>query len=468
MSLAPSLSLHLDFPKILVAGAGSRFSACVTNIGTEPLHNVAVTFACEDFDPPELTLEMDDLQPGGRQERAVSVLPTQVGNRPLSCTVEFTQGTQTQNLYGTWEGLTIFERPSSQVSITNIVQDVQSHRSSGDKAEFGAVKGDVSINLSNNLSQIQSLNDLLAITLPPAWHQVPLRSLTSTVIRRANDRRRIPAAFLRVYEPMTALHIRPLGAPPPSSSDPTPYGWRLRAGTSSQLVLGRSSSDADLVTRFMPAESANDHKSAGLSRKQARFSVNAAGQLAVENISSGNVVIVGRTALPAGGASLLAGDQSLSLGTPPADLRLHARLAPAPAHSIRVANLEEWQGHGPSRHLPPEPEANWGHLLLDWLNSAPSFWQTVWFSRLAAFGTSAEVPLRLEDPDLDPCHGFLHYFCGCYWLEVISQRGGVALHDPQNPDANAQVAVPPGVIVPLRANMTLTLGSSSFLLTKAA
>jgi hypothetical protein len=78
------------------------------------------------------------------------------------------------------------------------------------------------------------------------------------------------------------------------------------------------------------------------------------------------------------------------------------------------------------------------------------------------------VPLRLEDPDLDPCHGFLHYFCGCYWLEVISQRGGVALHDPQNPDANAQVAVPPGVIVPLRANMTLTLGSSSFLLTKAA
>ncbi len=467
MSLVPPLSLHLDFPKIFVAGAGCRFSACVSNIGTEPLQNIAVTFACADFDPPELTIELEDLQPGGRHEKPVSILPTQVGNRPLICTVEFTQGTQTQNLYGTWEGLTIFERPSSQVSITNIVQDVQSHRSSGEKAEFGAVKGDVSINLTNNLAQIQSLNDLLAITLPPAWRKVPLRGLTSTAIRRTSDRRRIPAAFLRVYEPMAALHIRPLGAPPLSASDATARGWRLRGGAGSQLVLGRSSNDVDLVTRFMPADPASDNKSAGLSRKQARFSVNAAGLLTVENISSGNVVIVGRTAVPVGSGSLLSSDQALSLGTPPADLRLHVRLAPTPGHSIRVGNLEEWQGYGPSRHLPAEPEATWGHALIDWLNSAPSYWQTVWFSRLAAFGSASDVPLRLDDAGLDPCHGFLHYFCGCYWLEVISQRGGVTLHDPQNPDTHAPVSIPPGVIVPLRGNMTLTLGNTSFLLTKA-
>jgi hypothetical protein len=468
MSLDPILTLHLDFPKILVAGAGSRFNACITNIGTEPLQNIAVTFACADFDPPELTIELEELQPGGRQEQPVSILPTQVGSRPLICTVEFTQGTQTQSLYGNWEGLTIFERPSSQVSITNIVQDVQSHRSSGEKAEFGAVKGDVSINLTNNLAQIQSLNDLLAITLPPAWREVPLRGLTSTAIRRTSDRRRIPASFLRVYEPMAAMHIRPLGAPALTASDPSARGWRLRGGAGSQLVLGRSSNDVDLVTRFMPADPASDSKSAGLSRKQARFFVNAAGLLTVENISSGNVVIVGRTAVPVGGSSLLSSDQVLSLGTPPADLRLNVRLAPTPGHSIRLGNLEEWQGYGPSRHLPAEPEATWGHAMIDWLNSAASYWQTVWFSRLAAFGSASDVPLKLDDSDLDPCHGFLHYFCGCYWLEVISQRGGVTLHDPQNPATHAPVPIPPGVIVPLRGNMTLTLGNTSFLLTKAA
>jgi hypothetical protein len=242
----------------------------------------------------------------------------------------------------------------------------------------------------------------------------------------------------------------------------------LVEATGSQLVLGRSSNDVDLVTRFMPADPASDNKSAGLSRKQARFSVNAAGLLTVENISSGNVVIVGRSAVPVGGSSLLSSDQALSLGTPPADLRLHVRLAPAPGHSIRLANLEEWQGYGPSRHLPADPEATWGHAMIDWLNSAPSYWQTIWFSRLAAFGSASDVPLRLVDSGLDPCHGFLHYFSGCYWLEVISQRGGVTLHDPQNPETHAAVPIPPGVIVPLRGNMTLTLGNTSFLLTKAA
>lgn len=464
MSTTPSLSLHLDFTKILVAGAGSRFSACLINQGTEPLHNIAITFDCADFDPPEQTLEIDDLPALSRQEKAVSVMPAQVGSRPLNCIVEFTQGTQTHSLHGTWDGLTIFERPSSQVSITNIVQDVQSHRSNGDKAEFGAMKGDVSINMTSNLAQVQTLNDLLAITLPSSWQEVKLKSLTGTASLRTSDRRRIPATFLRVYEPISALLIRQLGAAPLAANDPTPHGWRFRGGNGSQLVLGRSSNDADLVTRFMPADPTSDSKSVGLSRKQARLSAHPSGMVNVENISSGNVVIVGRSAVPVGGSSLLSSDQALSLGTPPADLRLGVRLTPPSNQPVRVMNLADWQGYGPSRHLPPEMPATWGHAVFEWQNSAPSYWQTVWFSQLAAFGSAPDVPVSLPDSGLDACHGFFHYLCGCYWLEVVSTRGGITVSDP----LCGELAVLPGMLVPLRSGMTLNLGGQIFTLTKAA
>jgi hypothetical protein len=402
MSASDSVSLYLAFPKILVAGFGSFFRATLVNRESTTLENVAVTFACADFDPPEIVLDFDAVAPGARVDKTISITPARPGSRPLACAVEFSLGSDSKSLFGSWEHLTIFEKPSNEINITNIVRDVQSHRSSGEKAEFGAVKGDVSINLTNNLTQIRTLNELLAANMPDELHQVHLRSLTTTEFSSSSNRRRIPSAFLRVYEPMAALSLRPLGAPPPDPRAPAVCGWRLRGG-GTPLVLGRSSVDVDMVTRFMPADAANDSKSAGLSRRQARLSVNGSGQVQVENVSSGNVVIF-----------------------------------------------------------------TWGHALFDWQNSAPSYWNTVWFSRLAAFGSAEDVPLRLDDPGIDPCHGFLHYFNGCYWLEVISPRGGVTLHDPQIPLASPPLPIPPGVIVPLRGNMTLTVGSTSYLLTKAA
>lgn len=467
MSQPPDISLHLDFPKIFIAGAGSRFTARVVNLSDRPLEDVVVTFACADFEKAEFTAELDGIAPGSSQEATVAVEPARVSNRPLICTLECLQGAERRTLCGVWEGLNIFERPSSQVSITNIVQDIQSHRGS-EKAGFGAVNGDVNINLTSNLGQVHTLNDLLRITLPPAWQEVPLRVPGTTFIRFTADRRRIPPVFLRVYEPMQALHIRPVAAPALAAADPTPRGWRLKGGASSQLVLGRSSADADLVTRFMPADPANDSKSAGLSRKQARLSVNASGLLQVENISSGNVVIAGRSAVAVGAFSPLSSDQMLSLGTPPADLRLNFTLTQPADHFLKVTNLEDWQGFGATRHLPTESNPSWGHAQVSWLNTSPSYWHTLWFSRVIAFGRGEDVPLNIKEDALDPCHGFIHCFSGCYWLEVISSRGGVSLEDPQNPDSPSAQPVPPGVIIPLRSHMILTFGTQSFRLSKAS
>lgn len=463
MSSADSAGLYLAFPKIFVAGFGSFFRATLVNQDVQPMLGAVLTLACADFDPPEIIVELGDLASGARMDKTISITPTQPGSRPITCTLEFTLGSDTKALFGNWEHLTIFEKPSSEINITNIVRDVQSHRSTGDKAEFGGMKGDVSINLTNNLNQIHTLNDLLSATVPDELHRLLLRSLTTTEFSFTSDRRRIPSSFLRVYEPMQSLSLRPQGAPPPDPRVPAVCGWRLR-GAGLPLTLGRSSLETDLVTRFMPVDAANDSKSAGLSRKQARLSVNAQNQVQVENISSGNIVLAGRMAVPVSAMALLPPEQNLALGTPPSDLRLGVRLAPAPHHQVRLLNLVEWQGYGPSRHLPPEMPATWGHAVFEWQNSAPSYWHTVWFSQMAAFGSSQDVPVSLPDSGLDACHGFFHYLSGCYWLEVVSTRGGITVSDPLCGEA----AVVPGTLVPLRSGMTLNLGGQILTLTKAA
>ncbi len=422
-----------------------------------------LTLACADFDPPEVTLELGDVAAGARVDKTISTTPMRPGSRPIACTLEFGLGADAKSFFATWEHLTIFERPASEINITNIVRDVQSHRSTGDKAEFGGMKGDVSINLTNNLNQIHTLNDLLSATVPDELHRLSLRSLTTTEFGYFSDRRRIPGHFLRVHEPMVSLSLRPQSAPAPDPRSPVMCGWRLR-GSGAPLTLGRSSVEADMVTRFMPVDAANDSKSAGLSRRQARLSVNAQNQVQVENISSGNIVLAGRMAVPVSGMALLPPDQSLALGTPPSDLRLGVRLSPAPQHDVRLMNVMEWQGYGPSRHLPSEVSGTWGHAIFDWQNSAPSYWHTVWFDHLAAFGAAADVAVSLADSSLDACHGFFHHLLGCYWLEVVSPRGGVTLSDPQC----GEVVVSPGMMVPLRSGMTLQLGGQFFSLSKAA
>jgi hypothetical protein len=281
------ITLQLAFPKVFVAGFGSFFYARLINDGAEPLRSPVITFTCLDFDPPDRAVPFEVIAPGGYQDVTVSINPVRAGSRPLGVVVEFSDKDLSAALVGNWEGMTIFEKPANEINVTNIIRDVQSHRSSGDKAEFGAVKGDVSINVTNSLGDVRTLNDLLSAAFPVHFQTIRLRGFGTTDMFVVSDRRRIPHALLRVFEPMSTLSLRPLSAPPATSTDPTVRGWRLKGG-GQPLVLGRSSADADLVTRFMPANPSNDAMSAGMSRKHARLSVSKEGQIQVENITSGN------------------------------------------------------------------------------------------------------------------------------------------------------------------------------------
>ncbi|MBL9132736.1 MAG: FHA domain-containing protein [Verrucomicrobiaceae bacterium] len=463
------ITLQLAFPKVFVAGFGSFFYARLVNDDAAPLRAPVVTFTCPDFDPPEVAVPFEIIAPGGYQDVTVSINPARAGSRPLGVVVEFSDKDISSALVGNWEGMTIFEKPANEINVTNIIRDVQSHRSSGDKAEFGAVKGDVSINVTNSLGEVRTLNDLLSAAFPVHFQTIRLRGFGTTDMFVISDRRRIPHALLRVFEPMSALSLRPLTAPPGTSTDPTVQGWRLKGG-GQPLVLGRSSADADLVTRFMPANPSNDTMSAGMSRKHARLSVSKEGQIQVENITSGNVAHVGGQFVPSGALMLLAPGQWMSLGTAPADLRLSVSLKPALHQDARIINLQEWAGTTPTAHHADVERPAWGHAVFEWPNSAPSFWHTVWFTRIAPFGSAMDAAVRLpDDPAEDllaPCHGFFHYLRGCYWIEVISPRGEVTLSDPHVQDGQP-IAILPGQMAPLRSGMTLTIGKNVLSVAKA-
>ncbi|WP_395744528.1 FHA domain-containing protein [Prosthecobacter sp.] len=458
--MSSSVTLQLAFPKVFVAGFGSFFHARLVNDDSEPLRSPVLTFSCPDFDPPEVSVPFDVIAPGGGyQDVTVSVSPVRAGSRPLGVVVEFSDKDLGSARIATWEGLTIFEKPANEINVTNIIRDVQSHRSSGDKAEFGAVKGDVSINVTNSMGDVRTLNDLLAATFPAQFVSVRLRGFGTTDMFVVSERRRIPPALLRVFEPASVLSLTPR-VPAGSAPAAAPLGWRLKGG-GQPLVLGRSSQDVDLVTRFMPANPSNDSMSAGMSRRHARLSVCREGRLQVENLTSGNVVVVGSQFVPSGALMQVNPGQQISLGTVPADLRLAVKLLPPPHQEIRVINIHEWSGNTATAHHAEVQHPAWGHAVFTWPNSAPSFWRTAWFTRQVSFGSGGEVAIQLADDPaedlLSPCHGFFHYLRGCYWLEVISSRGNVTLSDPHVLDGQP-FPVLPGQIAPLRGGMTLTLG----------
>lgn len=463
------VTLQLAFPKVFVAGFGSFFYTRLINDDEAPLRAPVVTFICPELDPPEVAVPFDVIVPGGYQDVTVSINPVRAGSRPLGIVVEFSDKDSSAARVGNWEGMTIFEKPANEINVTNIIRDVQSHRSSGDKAEFGAVKGDVSINVTNSMGDVRTLNDLLAAAFPVQFQTIRLRGFGTTDMFVVSDRRRIPHSLLRVFEPMSALSLRPCSTPPGTSADPSAHGWRLKGG-GQPLVLGRSSADADLVTRFMPANPSNDIMSAGMSRKHARLSVSKEGQVQVENITSGNVVHIGSQFVPSGALMLLAPGQSMSLGTAPADLRLSVSLKPALNQDARIINLQEWAGTTPTAHHADIERPSWGHAVFEWPNSAPSFGHTVWFTRLAPFGSAMDAAVRLHDDPaedlLAPCHGFFHYLRGCYWVEVISPRGEVTLSDPHLQDGQP-ITILPGQMAPLRSGMTLTIGRNVLGIAKA-
>jgi hypothetical protein len=352
---------------------------------------------------------------------------------------------------GVWKRLTVYERPQSPANVSVIIQDIQSHRSDGDKAEFGGVKGDVNIAVHDLLPKIQSLNDLIQLELPNDFRAVLLhRSLKTD----DTEVLRIPNPFLKNYQPADVIHLSPENDS--STAEGPLMSWRLCSG-SAGVILGRSSQDCDLVTRFLPGTSENAAKSATLSRKHAILRITPEGRFQAEALTSHALVHVGTATAPTGVPVPIQDGEVVSLGPPMSEFRLSCRLQNvALVRRFRIANFGNCAA---SRVKPPQStNPDWGRAEFECLNSSFSFWNVVWFQAPVPFGSVSDGRIGVNSSDLDSALGYFHHHHGAFWVESCAQRdGAVVLNGTHLED---------GDIAPLQDGSVLELNGMKFRLSR--
>lgn len=437
------LRFDLNFPRVLIAGCGSFFEYRLTNEAAEAVANLQVTLTCHALGLVRQPAEIASLLPGDSRVVHVDVLPESAGAPLLRIQVEGVVGRSLVTWEGVGKDVFIAGRPESVSSISVVVQDIQSHRSQGEKAGFGAVAGDANINISNLLPPTPTLNDLLKLRLPDEYVPVHLQTLTpgpASVVT-------IPPSFLGTFEPADVVELI---RPDVTLSEEVLAGWRLCAGP--HLVIGRSSMDCDVPARFLPSSPENAKRSGMLSRRQAVLHMAADGRLEVENVSrSGGLVFAGTQNVRFEEKAPLSGGVPLCLGNRPGELQLTVQIIPPIGkRRLRCSNWDRWGGCAMAG-APPWTEPDWGRANVRFLNTSPAFWQPLWFAAMISFGSSLEADLCIPDSDLEPVHGYFHRTGRCFWIENAAAEGNGVL-------VNAK-PLACGEMAPLRDGARLVLGS---------
>jgi serine/threonine protein kinase len=248
----------------------------------------------------------------------------------------------------------------------------------------------------------------------------------------------IPPKLLGSAQPGTVLRLRRDGE----------MGEQLVACVRNRFRIGRSATaGADLPTRFLPRDKANDTKTKRLSRIHV-----------TAKCEKGQIFLFdGDSVTPSANGSKFDA-QVLSTETPlpllkPGDLRL------ADVYSVRViprtfehndappiANLGHWKG--PTRESNP-PLAGAIVFVPNDLNEIRI---AVWLFSVAPFGSSKASPLDFALPAGDREIGALRYHRGCFWIE---QRSA----DSVSVDG---IVLAPAEIAPLVTGQTLEVSGSKY------
>ena len=439
----PPVVLSLNFPRVFVVGCPSFLQISLHNQGGSSLLEVVLSLSCPLLGLVNHVVKIGAVTSCESRLIHVDVVPQSGGSQPVRCRLEGVFERNLLCLDGTCSDFMAYERPDSPANVSFIIHDIQSNHSTGDKADFGSVKGDVTLNITDVFKDVQSVNQLLQLRLPDFFIPVHLAAIAAA---ERCEMLCIPDAFLRCYEPSEVLQLTPVGSE--ADGDAT-HGWRLCAGTA-ELALGRSSQDADVVTRFLPATVENNARSAVLSRKHALLRLDEAdARITVESLSAHGLVRVGATQIRPGCPTPVSKDDVLSLGPALSDFRLRCSVRkPLLPRHFRLANLTGWIGNGATQSM--AEDGNWGRVIFEHLNSAPALWQTLWFHRHIPFGTRHGAVLALDAALAEGVSGYFHHLRGCFWLECTSETPGLVQVDGH--------PLLDGDIVPLREGMKVRLG----------
>lgn len=440
--------LALNFPRVFVVGCSSFFEYVVHSASERALMDVVLTFNCPVLGLSDHVIKIGAIAPFESRHGHVDITPLTAGSQPIRCLLEASCERDSLRFSGVCRDFEVYAQPDSQSNVSVIVQDIQSHRSGGDKGEFGSVKGDVNINITDLLPNVKTVNDLLQLRLPDSFLPIRLEAMHS---QDACETLSIPEVFLRYIEPADILHISPAVDVPAGDA---PRGWRL-CGSAAAVVLGRSSQDADLITRFLPSSTENNARSALLSRRHATMRMNEAkGGILVESLAAHAAVRVGTQTLQPGVLTPVPGGEVVGIGQALSDLRLRFTVRkPLLPRRFRVANLSEWIGHRITQDM--NEEGNWGHVVVEYLNSAPALWHTHWFHRSIPVGHGHGTVLDLGPSAQDGTSAYLHHLRGGFWLECTQEGEGHITVEG--------LPLSRGDIVPLRDGMKVRMAGQDLL-----
>jgi hypothetical protein len=446
MMPATPLEFAFNYPRVLVAGHPSYIEYRITNRASLPLLDFRFTLHCPNLGLHDVKVDIGSVAPSESRIGHIDVEPRLPGAQPVRVGIDAAQGRTAVRMTGSCPRAITYERPDSPSNVSVIIKDIQSHRSEGDKGEFGSVKGDVNIHVTDLLPKVKTLNDLLQLQLPDNYTRVDLQQET---VPGASEMLVIPDAFLHSFEPADVMHLEPDN---PSESADSLQGWRL-CSFAATPILGRSSMDSDVVIRFLPSSQHNDSKSATISRKHARLTVNIPDRsLAVESLAVHSAVRVNDAPLRAGTLSSIPEEHVIGIGDLPTDYRLKLRFKrPALSRRFRISNISEWIGNRITQNM--DGDGDLGRIEFVPLNSELAAWQTIWFHHQISFGGDLASDMLTSVDFPKGVRGSFHHLRGCFWIECSDEVGGIKVNGS---------TLPEGSIVALREGLRLELGGRVF------
>lgn len=306
------------------------------------------------------------------------------------------------------------------------------------RSEVGFASAKAKAEPVDSAAVTQALPSIVSPREPETKKQGPAAARVEGVVTPRTRGLMIPPRLLGSAQSGTVLRLKRDGE----------TGEQLVAYARNRFRIGRSANaGADLPTRFLPRDKANDIKTKRLSRIHV-----------TAKCERGQILLFdGDSVTPSANGSTFDG-KALSTESPlvllkPGDLRL------ADAYSIRViphtferddapriANLDRWKG--PMRESTP-PMAGAVVFVPNDLNEIRT---AVWLFSMAPFGSGKGLPLDFALPAGSRETGALRYYGGGFWIE---QRSA----DSVSVDG---LALAPAEIAPLVTGQTLAVGGSKY------
>lgn len=405
----PELGLGILTRHHLVAGHRSIIEIRLENSGSSAVEEVDFSIDSKGIAQP-LGWRPRRIDAGLSKTRILEIDPLEAGHYVLRIQVAFFRSGQRLSLTGQTH-LQILESPNNPDLHINI-QDIQCNRGSAANQGLGAEFGNVEIRDLVGKEIYQNLNDLLTAERSTEFEPVELEldyeisAVSMTTQRGSHSRERMIARpFIGSASTARTLHLVPV-----DSSLPT-----VRLTARPGYCLGRSRSECDLVTWFLPRSETNDNRTRRLSKIHAVCELRENRLWFRDNGSANGSRWDGIEADAETGLEMDERGEIL-LGR---DFPVSVRCFPAGKEaSIRIRNLRSWNGSTGNTSETSLPHFAAARFTPTGDPAGP---QTCWVLSMATFGTSRSNPLILTGPGIEEIHGIFRFLHGQFWVEPAAQ-----------------------------------------------